>query len=306
VAIRKEKFLMRTLVLILTFVALMSAAPRVDNVLEKMVPPGATALTGVHLDQVKQTEMFRRILPPLLAPLDTLARVSGGFDARRDLQEALYAGTPSGGVLLTRGAFPAKQTQWKELQHRRHGQYDVWISGRLAFCILDATLAAVGDPRAVEAALDEWTSGTHLAAQSLLAKASLVDPQSQLWGVSTDLASLAGDIVPGQNENGFDFAKALRSLGEGWFQADLSSGIRLEIHGVAASEADAANVRSALRGLVGLGRLNVPEGQPELLRIFDGIVVEQKGRSVILRTDMPQNLADKLMGIFGPDGGRQN
>ncbi len=297
---------MRALALLLTFAALMPAAPRVDNVLEKMVPPGATALTGLHVDQLRQTEMYQRIPPSLLQPLDALSRVSSGFDARRDLQEALYAGTPSGRVLLARGAFPAK-TQWKDLQHKRHGQYDVWVTGRLAFCILDATLAAVGEPKAVEAALDEWTAGAHTSAQTLLTRADQADPQSQMWGVSADMAaSLVGGILPGGNENGFDFSKAARSLGEGWFQADFSSGIRMDIQGVTASEADSANLRDALRGLVGLGRLNIPAGQPELLRVWDGITVDQKGRLVILRANIPQNLADKLMEMFGPDGGKQN
>ena len=298
---------MRTLVLLLTFVALMSAAPRVDNVLEKMVPPGATALMGVHLDQVKQTEMFRRLPPAILEPLDRFPQNAGGFDPRRDMRELLYVGTPSGGVLLARGTFPVKQTQWKDSQHKRHGQYEVWGEGRSAFCILDATLAIAGEITALESALDEWTSGTHTAAQALLSRAAQIDPQSQLWGVSADLAaSFAEGILPGQNSNGFDFAKGLRGLGEGWFDADLSSGIHMEIHGVTASEADSVSLRDTLRGLVGLGRLNVPQGQPDLLRVWDGIVVEQKGRAITVRADIPQSLAHKLIESFTPDAGRQN
>ena len=38
----------------------------------------------------------------------------------------------------------------------------------------------------------------------------------------------------------------------------------------------------AARGMVGLGRLSVPENQPEMLRLFDGIKVEQKQQSVQL------------------------
>jgi hypothetical protein len=297
----------RAFAFLLSLAPLAAAAPRIDNVLEKMVPPGVTALAGVHLDQLRQTEMYRRLPPAVLEELDRFPQNAGGFDPRRDIREALYAGTPSSGVLLARGTFPVKQTQWKDARRRRHGQYDVWTDGRSAFCILDATLAVAGETSGVEAVLDEWTSGAHTAAQPLLAKASLANPQSQLWGASGNLAaSFAGRMLQGQSPNGFDFANALKSLGEGWFEADLTAGIHLEIHGVTATEANAASLRDTLRGLIGLGRLNVPDEHPELLRVWDGIVVDQKGRYVTLRADIPQNLADKLIESFGLDGGGKN
>lgn len=72
-------------------------------------------------------------------------------------------------------------------------------------------------------------------------------------------------------------------------------GLRAEIHGTTATEKDAANLRDAVRGMVGLGRLQVPENQPELLHIWDGIIAEQQGRSIIIRADIAQELLDKLI-----------
>jgi hypothetical protein len=56
----------------------------------------------------------------------------------------------------------------------------------------------------------------------------------------------------------------------------------------------------AVRGIVGLGRLNVPEGQPEMLRLFDGIKVEQKQRSIQLNVQIPADLVDSLLKATNP------
>jgi len=57
---------------------------------------------------------------------------------------------------------------------------------------------------------------------------------------------------------------------------------------------------------VGLGRLQVPENQPELLRVWDGITADQQGRSITIRADIAQNLFDKLIQMLssGPSGPR--
>jgi hypothetical protein len=65
-----------------------------------------------------------------------------------------------------------------------------------------------------------------------------------------------------------------------------------------ATEKDAMSLRDTVRGVVGLGRLSVPENQPELLKVWDGITVDQVGRSISLRADIPQDLLDRLVQIL--------
>ena len=60
------------------------------------------------------------------------------------------------------------------------------------------------------------------------------------------------------------------------------------------------NIRDAVRGLVGLGRLNTPDNQPDLLKVWDGISVDQQGRSISLRAEMPQELVDRLVQMLSP------
>jgi hypothetical protein len=292
--------------LVFVFASSLSAQPRIDNVLERMVPPGATSLVGGHMDQIKQTEIYKKLLATQnLSQLDEFARDTG-FDPRRDVRELLYTTGPQGSVMLARGTFHLSSTTLKAMKKTRHGQYDIWGLDGNGFCILDSTLAAAGDIPAVEAALDEWTSGSHTAAQPLLTRVAGINTQSQLWGISIGLGNFLADHPPAAN-SGLDFSKIFSSLHDYWFQADFSAGMRAEVHGTAGTEKDAVSLRDTVRGLVGLGRLNVPENQSELLKVWDGITVDQQGRSLSLHADIPQDLIDKMVLMLNavPAGPRQ-
>lgn len=297
---------MRSLFVSLLVAASLSAQPRIDNVLEKMVPPGATSLVGAHMDQIKLSEMYRKLVAVQgLSQLDEFARDTG-FDPRRDVREILFVTTGQGAVLLARGTFHLKPGLLPNTASTRHGQYEIWGDSHNGYCILDPTLAAAGDVAAVKAALDEWTSGTHTGAQHLLTYVSAVNPQFQIWGVSAGTGNFLAEHPPAAG-SGFDLSQIFRSLHDYWFEADFSSGMKAEIHATTRAEKDAVNIRDAVRGLVGFGRLQVPENQPDLLKVWDGITVDQQGRSIGIHADIPQELVDKLVQMLNaaPAGPRR-
>lgn len=270
-----------------------AAQPAVDNVLGRMVPPGATGLVGSRMELIRQTPLYRKLVESRSIPqLDEFAR-STGFDPRRDVRELLFATTPQGDVMLARGAFHPDAATLKSLSRTRHGEYDIWSQGASGFCILDSTLAAAGDLPAVIAALDEWKSGSHTAAQPLLARVAGVEARAQLWGVSTGFSSFLAEHSP--RLGGIDLSKILQGLQDTSFEADLSMGLLAKVHGTTATEKDAVSLRDTVRGMVGFGRLRVPENQPELLKVWDGITVDQQGRSLTINVDIAQNLLDRLI-----------
>jgi hypothetical protein len=283
---------MRT-ALLLAFAGVLSAQPRLDNVLEKMVPPGATTLVGARMDLIKQTAIYRKMLASSsLTGLDQFA-VETGFDPRRDVRDLLFVTTASGSVMLARGTFNVNPATLKNARKIRYGKYELAVQGEGALCILDSTLAAAGDVKTIEAALDEWTSGTHTAAQPLVARLGAINPQSQIWGISTGAGSFLAEHLP--PSSGIDFSKVFRGLQDTWFQADFGTGLHADVHGIGATEKDAISLRDAVRGIVGLGRLSVPENQSELLKLWDGINVDQQGRSISIHVDIAQDLIDKLV-----------
>jgi hypothetical protein len=288
------------------FSAILAAQPRIDNVLERMVPPGSTGLVGAHMDQIKQTEMYKKMLvAQSLLQLDQFARETG-FDPRRDVREILFVTTPQGTVMLARGTFHVNPNALKDAKKTRHGKYEIEGQGGSGFCILDSTLAAAGEIPALELALNEWTSGAHTAAQPLLAQVAAVKPQDQLWGISTGKVNFLADHPPAAN-SGFDFTKIFSSLQDYSFEADFSAGLRAEVRGTTRTEKDAVNLRDTVRGIVGLGRLNTPDNQPDLLKVWDGITVDQQGRSVSLHADVTQELIDRMVQLLtgGPARPRQ-
>jgi hypothetical protein len=279
-----------------------AAQPAVDNVLERMVPPGTTGLVGARMELIRQTPLYRKLVESRSLPqLDEFAR-STGFDPRRDVRELLFATTQGGDVMLARGTFHPDMANLKSLSRTRRGEYDIWGQGSSGFCILDTTLAAAGDLPAVIAALDEWKSGSHTAAHPLLAKASGVEATAQLWGVSTGFSSFLAEHSQGVGI-GIDLSKILQGLQDTSFEADLSRGLFAKVHGITATEKDAVSLRDTVRGMVGFGRLRVPENQPELLKVWDGITVDQQGRSLAIHVDIAQNLVDKLMEILNSGRG---
>ena len=292
--------LVSTTLLFLLLSSAAAAQPRIDNVLVRMVPPGSTSLAGAHMDQLKTTGFYRRLVEERkLTQVDRFAEETG-FDPRRDVRELLFASTASGGVLLARGAFPL-HPDIKDTKPLRHGHYTIQTSGGSGFCILDGTLAIAGDVKSVTAALDEWISGPHTAAQPLLARARAVDPQSQFWGVSSGFAGFLAENMPGAGK-GIDFSKIFRGLEDTWFEATFTTGLQAQVHGVTATEQDAVNLRDTAKGLIGFGRLSVPENQPEMLKLWDGITVDQEGRSITLRADIPENLLDRLVRMLSTSG----
>jgi hypothetical protein len=283
-----------------------SAEPKIDNVLVKMVPPGATSLVGARMDALKNTDFYKRMLAAQKLPQLERFFVESGFDPRRDVKEILFAEVPQGSVLLARGTFRINEPILKDSKKVRHGEYTIVAVEASGFCILDSSLAVAGEIPAIEAALDEWKSGTHTAAQPLIARVRSASESTQLWGVSTGAAGFLADNLP-ITSGGIDFSKIFRGLEDTWLVADFSAGLRADIHGTAAREADAGSLRDAVKGLVGLGRLSVPEKQPELLKLWDGITVEQQGRSIVVRADIPQDLIDRLvqmLSLASQRGGR--
>lgn len=302
-------------------VAALPAAPRIDNVLIRMVPPEPTSLVGAHMDQIKASELYQKLIAQQKLPqLDQFARETG-FDPRHDVREILMVYGPQGTVLLARGNFNLKQdtVAVAGMKVIRHGKYSIrTLPAQTApgtppgtnpgapsgFCILDPTLAAAGEVPAVEAALDEWTqTRIHKAADPLLANVVSINDQTALWGVSTGFAHFLAANLPGSG-SGIDFSAIFRGIDSSWFSASVGAGFQATIHCTTATEKDAMNLRDAAKGLIGLGRLMVPQNQPDLLRFWDGLTVDQAGRTFALNADIPGDLIDEMVQFLSAPGGR--
>lgn len=289
--------------LLLAAATVLPAAPRVDNVLVRMVPPGVTSLVGARMDLLQASDLYRQLMAQQKLPqLDQFAKETG-FDPRRDVREMLLFTTPAGTALLARGKFNLKQDPIAGAKLVRHGEYNIRTLDTSGFCILDSTLAVAGEIPAIEAALDEWKQGAHNNAQTLLAKVAGMNAQTQMWGVSTGFASFLARNLP-RAGNGIDFSVIFNGMESTWFSATAANGFQAAIHCTAATEKDAMTLRDTAKGLIGLGRLSVPVDQPDLLKFWDGMTVDQSGNAFMLNADIAGNLIDQMVRMFSAPGGR--
>jgi hypothetical protein len=286
----------------LLLTALSLPAERVDNVLAQMVPDASVTLVGMRMDQLKTTPLFQKLLAQQSLPqLDEFAKESG-FDPRRDVRDLLLAGNGQRSVLLARGTFrltlPPTAKKFNYHGYVIISNADPHQPVGAGFCILDASLAAAGPLPVLETALDQYKSRNRNNAAALLARARAIPETYQFWAVTAGAANIISDNMPRGPGNGPDFARIFRSLQNVTFEADLRTGLKAIAEGYCASAQDAKTLSDAARGMVGMGRLNTPENQPDLLRLWDGIKVEQQDKKILLTADIGQDLIDQLLKLM--------
>ena len=130
---------------------------------------------------------------------------------------------------------------------------------------------------------------------ALVAKVKTISAQNQIWAVSLGGFSQIASAVPPAGPMA-SLGKILSMLEDLTLAVDLGSGVNAAVTGLCKTEQDARSLSDALRGLIGLGRLSTPSNEPEMLRLYDGIQVEQQQRTVRLRAQIPQDLLDKAIG----------
>jgi hypothetical protein len=282
-------------------------AERVDNVLAQMVPPDSVMLTGMRMEQLASTPLFQKLVAQQKIPqMDQFAKESG-FDPRRDVRDLLLASNGRQTVLLARGTFhlkvpdKAKKINYHGFVILSNGSEQKTESG---FCVLDSTLAAAGPLLALEAALDQYKSGNRNNAAALLTRARSIAETYQFWVVTAGNGNLISENMPG-GSNGPDFGRIFRSLQNVLVEADLRNGLKGFAEGYCPSAQDAKSLSDAVRGMVGMARMNTPENQPDLLRVWDGFKVEQSDRKVTLTVDVAQDLMDELLKLAQSNGGRK-
>jgi hypothetical protein len=288
---------MRFVLTLFTFVALANAQTHPDPVLARMVPPGTVSILGVRMDQIKSTPMYEKMIAQRKLPdLDRFAEMTG-FDPRRDVREMLVAsdGTQGQSVVVARGTF-AKVTDMGKVKEWKHGIYLIHGDEKGGYCLLDNTTAAAGPLPGLYAALDHWYSHAPPATPGLLARAESIPAAAQIWAISSGGFNIPGNIT--MRQGGTDFAQIFRNVEQTVFWADLRGGLDATLEGDVKTEDDAKNLGDAARGLIGIGRLSVPDNHRELFKVWDGFKVDQHARHLTITAKVPQDLIDQLVGLL--------
>jgi hypothetical protein len=267
----------------------------IDPALAALVPADATMLGGARMEAIRATPLYKKLLAAQALPqLDNFARETG-FDPRRDVRELLVASNGEDAIVAARGTFDPRA--FERLTKSSYKGYTLYTGDRGGVALINASTVIAGTLPAVHAALDRHKAGERSGPPGLLARARQIPPQYQIWSVSNGFENLLTLRIP-ESGNAANVGRILRSLENTTAAADLRTGLNGYISGVCRTEPDAKNLGDAARGLVGLGRLSVPENKPEMLRLWDGVKVDQQQRTINITVSIPQDLVDKLVDML--------
>ncbi len=272
----------------------------IDSTLAALMPPDATMLAGVRMEAVRSTPLYKKLLASqLLQRLDDFVRETG-FDPRRDVRELLIGSSGKDVIIAARGTF--HESNFEGLTKQTYKGYALYVRGQGGVALIDGSTALAGTLPAVQAALDRHKSGDRTRPDDLLTRARLIPGQNQIWSVANGFDNLLTTRVPETGNLG-NAGRILRSLENTTIAADLTAGVHGSLTGLCRTEQDAKNLGDAARGLIGLARLSVPEKQSELLRVWDGIKVDQQQRTVNITVAVPEDLLEKLLDLLGTHSG---
>jgi len=264
---------------------------RVDPALAALIPADTIVLAGVRMAEFRATPLYAKLISQKrLSELDDFAKKTN-FDPRKDVNELLVASNGTDNTVLARGNFKIQAPEG--LQKSAYKGVTVYGKGDGAYAILNATTAVAGAESAVHKAIDQKQSGQRGAA-ALIDRARGLTGPGQIWLVANGWGTLP-DRLSREGGNLSNASRFFRGIEKATLMVDLKSGVVARAKGACRTEQDAKTLGDAARGLVGLGRLTVPENKPEMLKLFDGIKVDQKDLSIEIDVNIPADLIDGLL-----------
>jgi len=276
-----------------------SQSLHIDAALESLVPADAVFVAGANVDAIRDTPVFQKLLSRMPLPqLDEFARRTG-LDPRKDLSQVLSCTNGKSGLLLARGTFRPQEVEPRleanGAKRFAYKKYSLFGDERGAIFFLNASTAIGGPASELRSIIDETgTRGLPTPLRDLLRSLPADD---QIY------AALAGGLeglnlaIP-QDSNLGNVANVLRTIDSATLGMDLRSGIAVTAGVTSKTERDAKFVHDMVKGIVGLGRLNTPNGHPELLRLYDAIQVTQEQTHTNVTANIPADLADRFLDLW--------
>ena len=271
----------------------------IDPALESLVPPDTVFVAGADVDAIRNTTVYQKLLSRVPLPqLDDFARQTG-LDVRKDLSQILSCSNGKRGLLMARGKFnrPDLESRLERqgAQPISYKNHKLFGTENQAITFLNDSTAIAGPPSELRSIIDgHTTSGLPPALRDLLRTL----PQSdQIYAALT--GSLSGlNLAAPENSNLANVMQALRTVNAATLGMDLTSGLQLAASVNCNTEKDAKFVHDLLKGVIGLGRLNTPDNQPEMLKLYDAIQVTQQQTHTDVQASISQEQADKFLDLW--------
>ena len=299
---------------VMGMLAVTGMALAADPALLQMVPPTASAVAGMQVDQGKRSAFGRYMLAKFGASGDKATELMAetGFDPRRDMSEVLFAsegpvagGVSSGGLILARGTFdPARiaaAVRAKGGVATSFQGVDV-LSGAdakqpWALAFLDNTTAVVGDVSSVKAAVTQHAAGTPASAD-LTAKVALLSANNDFWFLTlAPISDLAGSMPDSGLGDTMQNGKMFQAITQASGGVRFGDNVVVTADAVTRSDKDAqalVDVVHFLAGMVQSGQQPgaTPQGMAALL---SSLVLKADANVMHLSLSVPESQLESFL-----------
>jgi len=297
----------RRLAVLLACLALASCQPKqsaslhINPALEALVPADSVVVLGLDLAALRDTPIYQKLITRVPLPQLEEFQKQTGLDPRKDLSEALLCSNGKTTLLLVRGKFRVSDL---EARVKSRGMTVSSYKGhaflgdeRASVTLLNDSTAAAGSPRELQALIDQAGSGHGGLPPELRDQLRTLPAGDQIYAALTGgIEHLHLPLPRGSNlGNALD---ALRSVDTANLGLNLSHGLDAVVVVNCNTERDAKFIHDLVRGLVGFGRLNTPDNQPEMLKLYDAIQVTQQQQQATATANVPQELADRFLDLW--------
>lgn len=269
--------------------------PKIDPALATLIPGDTTLLVGTRLEALARTPVYQKYLADRKFPQVEEFAKQTGLDPKKDLWELLFVSNGKNNVLLGRGKFANEMEPRLEKDGaKRFGYkgYNLIGDEKTAVVFFSGSTAAIGATESLRFLLDQRGASKGPPA-ALAALMKDIPPDSQFWA-----AYAGGPFDLGFRGNMANIGKLVSSIEAGTVYFDLRTGLNGVASGECSTDQSAEDVQGALKAFIGLGRLNTPANQPELLAAYDGLRVTEQDKRVKLYIDVPQNVVDQFLTLW--------
>jgi len=276
-----------------------SASLHVSPSLESLVPSDTVVVLGINLNAVRDTTVYQKLLTRVPLPqLDSFTKQTG-LDPRKDLSELLLCSNGKNALLLLRGKFRITDLEArfksKGVTPSTYQGHNLFGDERAVITFLDDSTAVGGTTPEIHALLDQPAGrGLPIPLRDLL---RTLPPGDQVYAALTGGVENLNLPLPSGGNLG-NIMQALRSVESAMIGMDLSKGLDAVAIVNCNTERDAKFVHDLVRGLVGFGRLNTRDDQPDMLKLYDSIQVTQQQAQTKVTANVPQDLADKFLDLW--------
>ena len=268
----------------------------IDPALRVLVPDDTVLMVGLRLDALRNTPVFQKYFANRTFPqAEEFNRVTG-VDLKKDVWQLLLCSNGKDSLLLARGKFSPSDLEPKfekeGVERMGYKGFKMFGNEQAAVLMINSTVAIAGPPAGLRALVDNKNTKRPDAPAVLVERLQALPPNSQFWAV---YAGGPVRIPVPDDSNLANVNRLLQTVKAGSLSVDFRYGIDATATGLCGTEKESQEVLTALRGIVGLGRLSTKENQTDLLRLYDSIIIDGSGREARLKANIASELVEKFL-----------